>query len=149
MLLIPGGNASIITQAPYAFLTEPVPLCSLYSLAQWSEHSITAGVPIGENVERSLDQGGTLSYCYASEKRYHCNFVSYFLDGITVTFSDSQAREIRQAIYQGTNCVMAVGNSPDSKEQFTLRWTSDTCASVLEVPTPVRVVQTPRQPSRG
>ena len=73
---------------------------------------------------------------------FHCQ------DGITVTFSDSQAREIRQAIYQGTNCAMSVGTSADSKEQFTLRWTSDTCQSILDVPTPIRVIQNVK-PIRG
>ena len=75
--------------------------------------------------------------------------LSHFLDGIKVTFSDSQAKEIRQAIYQGTNCAMSVGTSADSREEFTLRWTGDTCPSILDVPTPIRVVPSVKKPSKG
>jgi hypothetical protein len=76
-------------------------------------------------------------------------FSFHFLDGITVTFSDGQAKEIRQAIYQGTNCAMSMGASADSKEQFTLRWTSDTCPSILDVPTPIRVIPNVKKQSKG
>lgn len=66
-----------------------------------------------------------------------------------MTFNDSQAREIRQAIYQGTNCAMSVGESADSKEQFSLRWTSDTSPSILDVPTPVRLVHNVKPTRKG
>ncbi|XP_028406870.1 zinc finger FYVE domain-containing protein 16-like [Dendronephthya gigantea] len=71
--------------------------------------------------------------------------ISVIEDGISVNLSDNQAREVRNAIYQGTNCAMSLGDS----EEFTLRWTDDTCASVLNLPTPIRVVQNVKKPSKG
>ena len=76
-------------------------------------------------------------------------FLVFILDGISVNLSDNQAKELRKAIYQATNCAMSLGDSDDSSEQFTLRWTSDTCPSVLDLPTPIRVVQNAKKPNKG
>lgn len=73
---------------------------------------------------------------------------SSILDGIKVTLKDRQAREIRQAIYEGTNCSLSIGDTADSNDQFILRWTGDTCPSVVESPNPVRIVQDVR-PNRS
>ncbi|XP_046853989.1 uncharacterized protein LOC124447134 isoform X2 [Xenia sp. Carnegie-2017] len=81
----------------------------------------------------------------SSRKRYGIEVIE---DGIKVTLKDRQAREIRQAIYEGTNCSLSIGDTADSNDQFILRWTGDTCPSVVESPNPVRIVQDVR-PNRS
>ena len=72
------------------------------------------------------------------------SFHGSFTDGIKVTLAGSQARELRQGFYQGTNCSMYVGNA-DCPDQFVLRWTSDAGGSIISRPRTILV----RQDSRG